>query len=167
MRNEKTPENKPEEKAPEAFQSRLPSAKRTALLRYMAVMFAAAFLLVLLSLILQMRSHNTTISQLNQSSASALAKAEQLQEENRKLQEQLSEARRYVGLAREEGEEDVANTATAYDALLKVLTTTEHQEGDVEYSKAVETVKNLKKYLSDEAVTLFDETLAQRAETEQ
>ena len=155
-----------EDKTPETFQSRLPGAKRTALLRYMAVMFAAAFLLVLLSMIFQMRSHNTTISQLNQSSASALAKAEQLQEDNRQLQKDLSIARQYVAAAREEGERDVEDTKTAYDALLLVLGTDEPQDGDVEYSKAVETVKNMKNFLSDEAYALFEETLAARTEAE-
>lgn len=155
-----------EDKTPETFQSRLPGAKRTALLRYMAVMFAAAFLLVLLSMIFQMRSHNTTISQLNQSSASALAKAEQLQEDNRKLQKDLSTARQYVAAAREEGERDVEDTRTAYDALLQVLGTEKPKDGDVEYSKAVETVINMKEFLSDEAYALFEETLAARTEAE-
>lgn len=153
--------------APETFQSKLPSKKRTALLRYMAVMFAAAFLLVLFSFVMQMRSSNTTISHLSASSASALARAEQLQEENRQLTEDLTTARGYVEAAREEGEAEAANVGTAYDALLKVLSTEEPKDGDVEYAKAVETVRNMKEYLSDDAYVLFEKTLAQRENTEE
>ena len=167
MNEEKNPELTPETEpvqAEEVFQERVPSQKRTALLRYMTVMFAAAFILVLMSFLLQMKSHNTTISEMTQTSASALSKAERLQEENRTLQTALTETRKYVEIAREEGEEDVSNTKTAYDALLKVLSTEKPRDGDVEYSKAVETVKNLRKYLSDEAVALFEEVMAERAE---
>ena len=168
MNKEKTPETPEvaEAPAPETFQERVPSKKRTALLRYMTVMFAAAFLLVLMSFVFQMKSHNTTISQMTQTSASALSRAEQLQEDNRELQRELSIAREYVELAREEGEGDVENTKAAYDALLTVLSTEEPKDGDVEYSKAVETVKNLQEYLSDETVALFEEVMAQRAEEE-
>lgn len=156
---ESTPEQAPE-KAPETFQERVPSKKRTALLRYMTVMFAAAFVLVLMSFLLEAKKHDNTAVKYN----SVVSKAEKLQEENRTLTEDLTSAREYVKLAREEGEKDVANTKTAYDALMKVLTTEEPKDGDVEYSKAVETVNNLQKYLSEDAVNLFEETMAQRTE---
>lgn len=160
--DEKKPDLTPE--TPESFQERVPSKKRTALLRYMTVMFAAAFVLVLLSFLFQMKSHNTTISEMTQTSASALSKAERLQEENRTLQTALTETAKYVEKAREAGENNVENTKSAYDALLLVLQTEKPKDGDVEYSKAVETVKNLQEYLSDEAVARFEEVLAERAE---
>ena len=152
-------ENTPEQ-APETFQERVPSKKRTALLRYMTVMFAAAFVLVLMSFLLEAKKHDNTAVKYN----SVVSKAEKLQEDNRTLTEDLSSAREYVEIAREEGEEDVANTKTAYDALVKVLTTEEPKDGDVEYSKAVETVNNLQEYLSEDAVKLFEDTMAQRTE---
>ena len=65
----------------------LDEKKKNALLRYIAVMFAVAFVFVLLSLIGQMRNSEATISQLSQSSTSALTKAEQLQDDNRALLE--------------------------------------------------------------------------------
>ena len=105
---------------------------------------------------------NATISSLSASAAGSLAKAEQLQEENRQLQEDLTTTRSYVTAAREEGQANVDNTKTAYDALLLVLTTEEPEEGDVAYSKAVETVKNMKAYLSEDAYAIFEETLAAR-----
>ena len=67
----------------------LSEKRKTALLRYMAVLFAVAFLLVAASLIMQMHDSRTTISELNATSSSALSNAEQLQEENRALQEKV------------------------------------------------------------------------------
>ena len=78
--NEETPKNQPEK-------SGLDEKRKNALLRYVAIMFAVAFLLVLLSLIGQMRDSKNTISQLSQSSSSAVQKAEQLQDTNRLLEE--------------------------------------------------------------------------------
>ena len=66
--------------------SALDERKKSALLRYVAIMFAVAFVLVLFSLLGQMRNSMSTISQLNQSSNSALQKAEQLQEHNHELE---------------------------------------------------------------------------------
>jgi len=59
--------------------------KKNALLRYMAILFGVAFLMVLLSFLIQLRDSSQTISQLNQSNASALQNAGKLQEENQAL----------------------------------------------------------------------------------
>ena len=66
----------------------LSDARKAALLRYMAILFAVAFVLVLLSLILQTHSSKSTISELSAASTSALDNAVKLQEENRALQEE-------------------------------------------------------------------------------
>ena len=66
------PQNAPQDKQP----APLSEARKTALLRYMAVLFAVAFLLVLLSLILQAHSSKATISELTQTSSSALSNVE-------------------------------------------------------------------------------------------
>ena len=66
----------------------LSDARKAALLRYMAILFAVAFLLVLLSLILQTHSSKSTISELSAASTSALDNAVKLQEQNRTLQEE-------------------------------------------------------------------------------
>lgn len=82
----------------------LTDKKRNALLRYMAMLFGVAFLLVLLSFLIQMRDSRQTISDLNQSNASALQNAGKLQEENQmltaanaELQEQLDQAQAAMG----------------------------------------------------------------------
>lgn len=74
------------EKPIQAEKPALDERKKSALLRYVAIMFAVAFLLVLFSLLGQMRNSMSTISELNQSSSSALQKAEQLQEDNLRLE---------------------------------------------------------------------------------
>ena len=164
MKKENMPEEQvteqtaPKEEKQETFQSRIPTKKRTALLRYMAVLFVAAFLLVLLSFVTQLRSSNRV-------SASALARAEQLQEDNRELIKKASEATRYITVAREEGEQNLAKAQTAYDALMVVLYT-EPEEGDVAYATAEQTVMDLKEYLSEEAQARFDEHMAQYEENE-
>ena len=58
----------------------LDETRKSALLRYVAILFAVAFVLVLISMLSQMRDSNSTITELSQSSSSAIQKAEQLQE---------------------------------------------------------------------------------------
>lgn len=74
--------------------------RKQSLFRYIAVMFAVAFLLVLVSLVGQTRS----IGQLSESSASALERAEELQNNNRELSRELSEAEDALEEALEENE---------------------------------------------------------------
>jgi len=66
----------------------LDEKRKTALLRYVAIMFAVAFVFVLLSMFGQMRDSRSTISELNQSSSSALQRAEQLQSHNQELEKE-------------------------------------------------------------------------------
>ena len=66
----------------------LSEKRKAALLRYMTILFSAAFVLVLISLILQMHSSKAKISELNAASTSALSNAEALQTENRSLQDE-------------------------------------------------------------------------------
>ena len=84
--------------AQEEDKTALSTGKRNALLRYMAILFGVAFLLVLLSFLIQMRDSRDTISDLHESNASALQNALQLQEEiqaltaaNAKLTERISD----------------------------------------------------------------------------
>lgn len=58
---------------------------KNSLLRYVAVLFAVAFLLVLLSYLVQTRNMNATVSELNQTSSSALTNAQMLQTMNQQL----------------------------------------------------------------------------------
>ena len=64
----------------------LDDKRKNAMLRYIGIMFVVAFLFVLLSMLSQLRTSEATISELNQSSTSALQKAENLQDTNRQLE---------------------------------------------------------------------------------
>ena len=78
----------PEDSGAQKTAKPLSEKRKAALLRYMAVLFCAAFILVLVSLILQMHSSKAKISELNAASTSALSNAEALQTENRTLQDE-------------------------------------------------------------------------------
>lgn len=184
------PENAPiPEQAPQAAppedkrQAPLSSAKKTALLRYMAILFAVAFLLVLASLILQKSSSQEQIGALSESNASALTKAEQLQTQNRALQDeaaqlqtalddaqaQLTEQADELEALREEYdalEREADAVQDAYAALITALQCKTH-EGNVTYSKAMDTVARNKKYLSDDALAAYEALLASDEKPEQ
>ena len=68
-------ENKNPQTQPETAQDPgkpLSEKRKAALLRYMTILFSAAFVLVLISLILQMHSSEAKISELNAASTSAM-----------------------------------------------------------------------------------------------
>ena len=67
------------------------ATRRRALVNYLFVLFCAAFLLVMLSFVRQVRQSSATISELSQTSSSALANAQRLQEENEELRQKVSE----------------------------------------------------------------------------
>ena len=75
--------------------------RKQSLLRYIAVMFVVAFVLVLISLVGQTRS----IGQLSESSASALQRAEDLQNTNRELTEQIAQLETELDEAADTAEE--------------------------------------------------------------
>ena len=83
------PPHEPEPPQPEKPVSQ--RSRNMALLRYFAIMFVAAFVLVLLSFLQQRRDSRQTISELSQNASSALTRAEQLQADNRALTEQNTE----------------------------------------------------------------------------
>ena len=76
--NEKQTQNQPEKG--------LDDKRKNAMLRYIGIMFVVAFVFVLVSMLGELRSSEATITQLNQSSTSAVQKAEQLQDNNRQLE---------------------------------------------------------------------------------
>ncbi len=170
---------------PEKQAAPLSEARKTALLRYMAVLFAVAFLLVLLSLILQAHSSKATISELTQTSSSALSNVEQLQAQNRdlqdekqtltkentalqtqveELQEELEQTKRDD--EKEENQEklklelELARTKEAYESLIVAKNCTTH-EGNVTFSKAMDTLEELESYLGTEARADYEKLLAE------
>lgn len=179
-------EKKPAEQLDAAQTEQELAKKRNAFLRYMTIVFAVAFLLVLVSLVLQMHTAKAAMSDLKESNSSALtnaaANAELLQDDNRKLQEQVdaltaelaeadearsAQAERIAALekelaeARDSGselsEEKLARAETiqAYDALLTTLRCTT-REGNVTFSKAIGTVESYKDRLSEAALAVYE-----------
>lgn len=100
--------------------------KRTALLRYMAVLFGVAFLLVLLSFLIQIRDSRETISDLNKSNASALQNAVQLQEQN----QTLTAAKEELELQLEEAEADLEEAMQETEDVRTQLEETQKQSDE-------------------------------------
>ncbi len=154
--------------------------KRTALLRYMAILFAVAFAAVLLSYLIQVRNSQTTITQLNATSASALQNAEQLQETNwaltqeiERLNEELDNATVAIMeyqesaeteklAAYQEGmakgrEEGAAQTRKAYTLMAQALET----EKPETLKKILDELEPIKGNLSQEAQKEYETILQQ------
>lgn len=167
----------------------LSEKRKTALLRYLAILFVVAFLFVAVSLVIQMHSSQATISELNKNNSSALANAEQLQEQNRQLQDEAREQRETIDtqqdtiaelqqqLSELEKEEDALTAQTdelqqqlsetqsallgakrAYDALITAMGC-ESREGNVTFSRAMDTVEANKQYLSESALAIYEALL--------
>lgn len=158
----------------------LSDQKKTALLRYMAVLFAVAFLLVLVSFFLQSARSNEKIGDLESKNASALTKAEELQEQNRQLQDALDEAN--VALEDLNAQLDAAQSETqslqeSVDSMRGDLQEKERQltifealtivrestvkEGNVSYSKAMETLRQNEPYMTEEARAAYQKLLTE------
>lgn len=180
-------ENRPVTQQELAEAERELAHKRNAFLRYLTIIFAVAFVLVLVSLVLQAHTAKTAMSDLKESSSSALtsaaANAELLQDENRRLQEEvdalkaeLSAAQtpddtaqtlekvqeEYTALQAENQELLAANSgiSEAYDALITAMRCTTH-EGNVTFSKAMSTVEKYREYLSYEAFAVYEGLLGE------
>lgn len=139
-------------------------SRKTALLRYLAILFAVAFLLVLISMLAQMRNSQTTISQLTQSSTSAAQNIEQLQENNRSLEdallaEQTANQDLLESLAEAEAKE--AKTRQAYEQLLLVikLSSQGNWEGNVALSRALDALEEQKQYLDPNGLEVYESLL--------
>ncbi len=131
-----------ENKNSQPEKSGLDETRKSALLRYVAILFAVAFVLVLVSMLGQMRDSKSTISELSQSSTSAIQKAEQLQDENQELRQenvelvqdkkflqqqvlQLTEESEALQEEAEAAAEQQEKLQEAYEALLAALETGE------------------------------------------
>lgn len=167
--NEETQKNQPEK-------SGLDDRRKTALLRYVAILFAVAFVMVLFSMLTQMRNSEAALTELNRSSASALQKAEQLQEANQSLQQDNNALRAKLKSTEQkqaeaedlraqlnEAEAEQLRIAQAYEELLTAMdaVTPGSQEGNVAFAKAYENLEELKQYLGRNGLekyeTLLDE----------
>lgn len=149
--------------------SPLGECSKVSLLRYMAIMFAVAFILVLLSYLIQMRNSQSAISRLSQSSASAFANAEQLQSDNRALETALQVLEEKVRHQQEtidslRDQKNSAETSTlAYENLLKLMILDPQEDADA-YQKALTAVHQLQDSLSEDALSICEELLAETAQ---
>lgn len=140
----------------------LDDKKKNALLRYITILFAVAFLFVLFSMLLQMRDSQTTISELNKSSTSALQNAEQLQENNRLLQESNEALQEELDALNAQLEQEVntakSKTQEAYEQLLLAmeLQTPGSQEGNVAFSRVLDNLETLKEYLGETGRSIYN-----------
>lgn len=146
---------------------------QNALLRYITILFAVAFLMVTLSLVISMRESRDTISELNQTSASALQNAEALQTENRELSDanrdlrdtvtgleaelaEVQEAMAQLETEKAAAEKLAQDTAKAYALLLTAMDA--RQYGDMEtFDQAMTDLEPLKDLLSGEAAERYSE----------
>ena len=136
---------------PEPQTEKLPTAKRTALIRYLAILFVFAFLIVLGSLFLQYRSTATQrISDLTSEKTSALAHAEQLQSENMELQQTVTKLEAEADDAQKAHEQELEERQKVYDALVRLLAKPDKID-DPSFVEAVKTVTEGKDKLSDTA----------------
>lgn len=166
--------------------------RKAAFLRYMAILFAVAFLLVLLSMILQNKSSKATISELNETSRSALQNAVDLQEQNRALQEEndaltaqisdltqqladseavaaeLEQAKAELEAQAEEAaaesDHQLDHTVEAYEALL-IAMQCDTREGNVTFSRAADTVEKFKDCLGPRAQEAFEKLMTIEEQT--
>ena len=124
---------------PQTEKTGLDDKRKNAMLRYIGIMFLVAFVFVLVSMLGELRSSEATISALNQTSSSAITKAEQLQDHNRQLEKDnaylegrieeleknLAQAEADLGDARSdlsEQDKELASLQTELSELLKDLT---------------------------------------------
>ena len=131
-----------ENKNTQPEKSGLDETRKSALLRYVAILFAVAFVLVLVSMLGQMRDSKSAITELSQSSTSAIQKAEKLQDENQELRQenvelvqdkkflqqqvlQLTEEAEALQEEAEAAAEQQEKLLEAYEALLAALETGE------------------------------------------
>lgn len=146
---------------------------QNALLRYITILFAVAFLMVTLSLVISMRESRDTISELNQTSASALQNAEALQTENRELSDanrdlrdtvtaleaelaEAQETKTQLETEKADAEKLAQDTAKAYALLLTAMDA--RQYGDTEtFDQAMTDLEPLKDLLTGKAAERYSE----------
>ena len=148
-----TPAEQPQPPAP------LSDARKAALLRYMAILFAVAFLLVLLSLSLQLQEQNRALQEEKQQLKDELDAVQKKLDEETALNDQLLQATQdEQSDAKQElrdKEQELDHTRLAYEALLTAMNCDTH-EGNVTFSRAMETVARYQECLSENALAEFE-----------
>lgn len=118
-------EEQPEQPAAASEHPKEPEAlsrkRRQALVYYFAGLLLIAFLAVLISMLVQKRRNANTISDITAGRNNAVARAEQLQDENRTLTDRIAELEKQLS----EAQTDAADRQTALDAMSQELKDTQ------------------------------------------
>ncbi len=183
---EKQEEPKPQEQNREVCAKKKTAVRERALITYLTLLFGVAFILVLLSFVMQQRD----ISQAHKNTSNALSRAEQLQDDNRDLAEKLQEVQAELEMVQNENEdleEEIADMQTrlsdkdqeiselkeeiknagknptqtpeAYELLLRAQRALE-EEKTAEFRAAMEKLAAQKDALSANGKALYEELLA-------
>ena len=162
--NEKETKNQPE--------TGLDDKRKNAMLRYIGIMFVVAFLFVLISMLSELRTSEATISQLNQSSTSAILQDHnrQLETDNAYLTGRIEELEKQIGdlelelaLSEEQMEESRQNLSDA----LATMDHTQQQTSSVktayemllqaaEDSSMLPKLEPYKQYLGENALKFYE-----------
>lgn len=147
----------------------LDETRKSALLRYVAILFAVAFVLVLISMLSQVRDSKSAITELSQSSTSAIQKAEKLQEENQDLRQanvELQQDKKFLQQQVLQMTDDVESLEQLLDAAV------EHQDNLLEAYEALltametgetENLEQFKEILGENGLKAY-ETLTKEVE---
>ncbi len=163
---EETP--KPQEPVKEVPKKKKTAVRERALITYLALMFGVAFILVLLSFVMQQKD----ISQAHKNTSNALSRAEQLQDDNRSLAEKLQEIQEELDNVQGEKEElqhtleDVQEKLTAkekeVDDLKEAATQTEKEQQKT--PQAYELLIQAQRALEEEKTEEFSAAMSKLAE---
>lgn len=165
---EKPAEEAKEEKPAEEVKEPVPQSRNKALIFYITLLFSAAFVLVLVSLlvtIVQQKNSSDTIHQLNENASSALSHAEQLQNDNRLLLEERDELRDTLDQLSEENEDLEKRLSKAQQQIASLEEAEEAQTQEKEKQlEAYEKLLAAQSCLDQELIPDFEEAMAELAE---
>lgn len=148
--------------------------RRSAMVLYFSGLFFLAFLAVLVSMLVQQRNSQATISDLIAGKDTAVAKAEQLQDENRNLNQQIRELENQRQDALQQQEEarqalaevqsaleEQTRAGAAYELVLRAQAALE-QEDTEQFKSLLDQAQKEKDFLGPAGQALLEELLAQK-----
>lgn len=116
----KASQNKPEDSLQHAAEHEKP-AKRNPVLLYLMILFAAAFLLLLMSFLMQHRANQEAMNHLEETSNSAVESLENKLKENEELKAQVAQLEEETETLTQQAEEQAAQAQAQQEELESVL----------------------------------------------
>lgn len=137
-----------------------PSKQNQALIRYVAILFGVAFIMVLVSFLMSVHGNREDLSQITQSANSALVRAEELQNANRLLTEENQTLKQQIQAIASNTADGEKQVVEAYELLTRALAAREagNQQELLELLEELETKHLL---LSDAGQELYQGLLDQ------